>query len=324
MNTNLETILKEKIFGELSLHIKEEKKPYQPLYNWNKALLELGNYIMSDRPEASYKRMVVVLPHRAYAAAFIALGAITSAFRKPILHKDEHFAMLSRLEPNTDLELFQRNGEYKVVTFIGFDGKLLLIRPNKQRPNDIHRYSETSAAKLRLIPEGEKLTPVQEDSAFLKALFGQEQAQEYNNHHQLIASIISNKKAFNQQIVERHLACERQRGSLKELLRPLKRHNSDEGYSKGYIDVRAATRDSDETSEAPLIIFDGSAAYFNHSYDNRRKHWVILLSPEERRFPEVVQQLQDAYYSRNTTHDLIDIESFVSATSMEVMAYYAA
>lgn len=329
MNNSIASVLETKIFKELSLYVKGEAE--RPLYDWNKALLKLGNYIMNDIQEASYKRMVIVLPHRAYAAAFIALGAITRAFNpqnsaEKVLDKDEHLATLRCLKPNTLLELCQNNGKYREVTFVKFEDNFFHINPDKQKPDKIHKYPKAHADRLRLISEEKKSTPVQEDSAFLKALFGQEQSQEYSNHHQLIASIISNKKVFNQQIVERHLTYERQRGSLKELIRPLKRYNSDEGYSEGYVDVRAASRDSDEPSEAPLIIFDGSAAYFNHSYDNRRKNWIVLLSPEERHFPTVVEQLQSEYYRRNTTHDfdLINIKSFVSATSMEVMAYYAA
>jgi hypothetical protein len=273
-----------------------------PIPAWAQFHIGTGQRVYQQatgREGAAPVRIVLALPTRAYAAAFVALGAVLASLSQA----NDAASVLAGLPSGTTVTI--KSGErYLRGVFLGVEeyagGVRYVVQVGKHGTN---RYpesfakhiqpSEQSQVKLPKLQQGRKII----SDEFLSQLLGKDEAWQYSQSTSCASLVITQKLSFEEEVSQSFLTLrgrETHRGKLDSLLR-VQSSSVTEGYKTCVV---ATAEDESNPKDAPVVIFDGARAFLRHHHFYSHRSWVVLLDRCETSFIDAAAQLQQLYVNR--------------------------
>jgi hypothetical protein len=279
--------------------LKYGRRGGKDLPGWSRFLLEVGHRGVSLR--ASDRRMVaaIVAPTRAYAAAFLALGAVAGrvAAAEASPHQSDeraHFEELAALpaESSVTVLIAGKKCKAKILDVNNEPGsESLRVRFEKDGLVQTMPIGELSRVSPGAIGRDQLPRPVKKslesigwDPAFVAAALEVSDVQHFARTDDFTALIIGKLKALSFELEHSRFFVEIERGRaeghLEDLIRTHKFASDIEGDA-----FRTEVMSSQERSlrpdlaalTPPLVIFDGGRAFTKHRHSWPQASWIVVL-----------------------------------------------
>lgn len=271
----------------------------------------------------SSMRLVVALsvPSRSYVAGLTSAGIIAASADIPVIRQTSktHFVEICSLPANAPVSLvvFGPNGSHlkKKGVFAGLteygDSPCAIIMVNrKSSGGGSHLIREEDSDRVGILPSGTIDLPKKQTgrlirgmSAFGRAFFRSEEAQNSLRESRLDCLIVGRINALHREIEETPFAIDRSRkfhiGTLGDVLRVRRFIGAGEPFSSDVIRVRGHSLDWLNESYVPsFIVFDGATAFIRWHSRLRDRNWLVILDRTQTSFREATEILNEAYGRR--------------------------
>lgn len=274
------------------------------------------------------------MPTRAYAACFVALGAVTAMVQETTNKVDnmEHFENLRNLPVGTPLVYISGKIRKKAV----YDGPDLFGGEPRLRikleggsiapvtfiaPKDSKMVQETNASIIKLPQNKQKGKEININSKFISAFIKGINPLEIAFKSFVHAIIISNSKIITDEISNTYFAVNRGnkmvKGTLQDVL-CVKRLCS-ESYKTEIISVN--TRKLPSMNHNPdVVIFDGGQAFlkWRHCWD--KSNIIVLLDRTEPVFIDAVNEFNNRYI-HNRLEDEVSLDLPAAPLGVELACF---
>lgn len=288
------------------------------LPRWAAFYLELGVQLGTLPLSSNNVVVALVVPTRAYVAAFIAAGIVLVRAAHPEASNsaEQHVKQLKELAPGTPVYLRQekrREGVFQGVA-TGFGKTYFKIQVDSSRNKTIDSIPEEKAHQIEIrtvesvkLPKNQNGRERREIAPLVLGLL--------DGHSMRFVSescsdcvVIGNLTALKQECEEQRLALRTTgsqnsqflKGALLDIVRPRRFLPATAAHRSYILPASSSQRLSQMASSynPHCTIFDGSYSYLKLHHAWRQSHSVIILDRTDARFDEATLQVNTAYLDR--------------------------
>jgi hypothetical protein len=311
---------------------------WEPLPEWARFFRSVGQLCAASRDSSQRVIVGAVVPTRAFAASFVALGAVDARLNSAPEQAsvDEHFAVISALPVGSHVTV-QMAGKKYVATFVGRgerNGKEgINVRHEKDGvqsflPAEVcHRVTlgrlgkETLAKRPRIGDSANHSW----DAAFVEGALGVDDAKQFARQDDFAALIIGKLSTLRYELEETVFGVQAGRrvptGHIEDLIRTKKFADDPAGetFRTEVLSDRARELDEDVAAlDPPVVIFDGARAFEKHHWSWPNTSWVVILDQSDEAVGDGAVILNSLYAQRTSDADpmsAMDIPPGVEFTS---------
>lgn len=282
-----------------AIPLKYGNRGAKDIPEWSRFLLEVGHYGLSLRSDCGRLVAAIVVPTRAYAAAFLALGAVAGRVaateRAPQLGDSlAHFLELAALSPGSHVTVMIAGKKCK-ATIIDADTSVgterLKVCFDKDGLVQTMPMSECGRVSPGAIGRDQLPRPTKKDQqslgwdpAFVSGALGVTDVPMFARTDDFTALIIGKLQALSFELEHSTFFVGSGRnqtsGHIEDLIRTKKFANDVEGDA-----FRTEVMSSQERSlrsdlaalKPPLVIFDGGRAFTKHRSSWPDASWIVVL-----------------------------------------------
>lgn len=305
---------------------------WAPLPTWVKYFVRAGAASAGQRADER-KRSVqaLVVPTRAYAAAFSALGVVLRRLSVPVpADPGAHFVMLSRLPKGTPVTYRTRE------TLASFSGLLVECTQGSvviqvARASTIHIAARSahfvlpSTKCLDDLPEQASSRSARAPGTLAAALLEKDLAASFRVSSRLEVAIVGPEAVLREEIASTQLRIPFEdelvaEGPLQELLR-VRRFAADDGPHRANVFATAGSRQEEARGDSPAVaVFDGAVSLLKWGALWSSANRIVILDRADRHLTEATAEI-DREHVANGAPGAAAPGSAVAPTGVDVAAY---
>jgi hypothetical protein len=298
---------------------------WHALPEWASFFREVGRLCASHRSESQRLIAGALVPTRAFAAGFVALGAVEQrlTLAPSQVSAAEHFATLTALPIGSTVTVQQAGKKYlakltRLETGNGNDG--IWVRYEKDGVENFlpvgecHRVTISNLGKDTLAKRPTIANTANHgwDPAFVQSALGVEDATQFARQDDFAALIIGKLSNLRFELEEVEFGIERRPGVLtghiEDLIRTKKFADDPAGetFRTEVLSDRARDLDPDVAAlDPPVVVFDGARAFEKHYWNWPNASWVVILDQSDPATDDGAAILNTLYAQRDSDVDPI-------------------
>ena len=294
----------------INLHFEDSGHWYS-LPEWAEYFIGIGKQLTSASNADTRIVTVIVVPTRAFGAAFVSLGMVISdAASRHRASEAAHFEMLFDLPPGTHVIYRPRPGK----VFKGIlqspeesDGKLRIRVQVHSRPGYLtHILDESSAFRVQPAKHSGKLPKTQGSTSrftneFVESLIGETDPVQLGVQSKVVCTIVGRKNALEHEIRHTPLAIHinghrRVEGQLQDVLRLNKFVAPQQCHRSALVAVGGDAPPSDVINDTEIgVVYDGAAGFLKWGSLRREGHQVVILDRTEPYFEDAISSINNRF-----------------------------
>lgn len=303
------------IIAPVNLHFEDSGEWYS-LPEWAEYFISVGKQLASADHSTSRTVAAIVVPTRAYCAAFVSLGMVVSdAAKRDRSSKAAHFEKLFDLPPNTPV-IF-RPSPRKVLKGLlqgpeEYNGNLYVrvqVQSSDARTGGglTHLIDESRALQVQPAKHSGKLPKKQGAenkrfaNSFVDCLLGDTDPIQLGLHSKVVCAIVGKMNALEYEIRQTPLAIHangdcRTKGQLQDVLRVDRFVSDRQSYRSALIPVVSSPPSGDMTSKVEMaVVFDGAAGFLKWGTMCADRHQIIILDRTELYFDDAISAINSRF-----------------------------
>lgn len=314
------------VLAPVNLHFEDSGHWYS-LPEWAEYFISVGKHISATDTANGRSITAIVVPTRAYAAAFASLGiVIADAAERACPSAAAHFELMFDLPPGTPVIYWQKPD----LSFKGIlqapaedHGKLYLrVQVNSHDGGGLtHWINESRALQVQLAHHSGKLPKSQSGSVrlasgFVDALLGEGDRANLGFESKVVCAIVGRKGALEHEIRHTPLAVHANgdlhaQGMLQDILRVNRFIVGQQTHRSALIPVGSNSHPENViTCVEKAIVFDGAVGFLKWGNAWSGRHQVIILDRTEPYFDDAIaalnrQFMQNGADGEGTTPDFM-------------------
>ena len=292
----------------VNLHF-EDSGEWQSLPEWAEYFIGVGKHLaVADNSESRIVTAIVV-PTRAYCAAFVSLGMVISdAAARDHSSATAHFEMLFDLPAGTPVILRQPPRKVLKGVLQGpeeCNGKLYVrvqVQSRDARTGGglTHLIDESRALQVQPAKHSGKLPKKQGAenkrfaNSFVDSLLGDGDPVQLGLRSKLVCAIVGKKNSLEHEIRHTPLALHangdhRVEGHLQDVLRVDRFVAGDQSYRSALVPVGSSPPTGDVTSKVEMgVVFDGAPGFLKWGAMWPDQHQIVILDRTELYFDDAI------------------------------------
>lgn len=303
----------------------EDSGAWYTLPDWADYFIRIGKQLTPL--ECSKGRLViaVVVPTRAYCAAFVSLGMIVSdAGKREDPTVDAHFEKLLELPPGTPV-LFQPSPrEVQKGLLQGpedYNGKLY-VRVQVQSKNArtggglTHLIEKSRALMVQparhsgKLPKNLSSKNKRLSNGFVESLLGDADSVQLGLRSKFVCAIVGKKSVLEPEIKQTPLAVyangnRRAEGQLQDILRVDRFVSAQQSYRSALVPVGSSPPSDDVTSSVEMaVVFDGATGFLKWGSLWPDRHQIIILDRTELHFDDAISAVNNRFFQNRAEIEL--------------------
>ncbi len=299
----------------VKLHFEDSGEWYS-LPEWAEYFISIGKYLASASQSDSRIVTAIVVPTRAFGAAFVSLGMVISdAAARDSASEAAHFGKLFELPPGTHVIYRPKPGK----TLRGilqepteFNGKLYVrVQVHSSAGGSLtHLIDESRALQVQPARHSGRLPKKQDGknlrfaNAFVDRLLGDADPVQLGLRSKLVCALVGRKTALEHEIRKTPLAVHvngnlHADGVLQDVLRVNRFVTEKQSHRSALVPVGANPPSSRILSNVEIgIVFDGALGFLKWGEMEHNRHQVIILDRTEAYFEDAISAI-NARFSQN-------------------------
>lgn len=298
----------------VNLYFEDSGKWYS-LPKWADYFISIGKQLASADHSTSRIATAIVVPTRAYCAAFVSLGMVVGDASKGDRPSNvAHFEMLFDLPPGTPVIL--RKGQ-KVLRGILQDPEILneeiCIRVQVESKDaatgggltylirESQAYQVQPAKHSGKLPKKQGAENKRFTNSFVDSLLGDADPVQLGLRSKLVCAIVGKKNALEHEIRQTPLAIHangdcRVEGQLQDVLRVDRFVSGQQAYRSALVPVGSSPPSSDVASNVEMaVVFDGAAGFLKWGSMWPNRHQIIILDRTEFYFDDAISAVNSRF-----------------------------
>lgn len=324
----------------LKLHF-EDSGDWHSLPEWAEYFISIGKHLAVAENSGSRIVTAIVVPTRAYCAAFVSLGMVVSdAALRDRSSVAAHFGNLFELPVGTPV-IF-RQDSHKVLRGVmqepvEYNGELYVRVKVQSRDSRIgggltYMVDEARSLQVQLAKHSGRLPKTQKAenrrfaNSFVDNLLGEGDPVQLGLQSKLVCAIVGKRNSLEHEIRHTPLAlyadsdC-RAVGQLQDLLRVDRFVADNQSYRSALLPIGSSAPTGDVISKVEMgVVFDGAAGFLKWGSMWQGQHQIIVLDRTELFFDDAITAI-NSRFSQNR----IDAETPLPASDApaggEVLAF---
>ncbi len=314
-----------------------DKDHWCPLPEWARFLLEVGEKMAALSATSEKKPCcAVVVPIQDYAAALVALGAVSeTAKRTHDVSIDAHFNRLYELPKNAHVRVLEGQ-KYRRGTIIGRENSL-----GARRIQIAMKWNKGASAKKWFTPkECQRVQPISEGEAetvksrnlrkllpnapFVSGLLGTDDLTSFGMVSSLDCLAVTHPARFRREVSERFLGVRNSKGfhagSVQDLLRVREYIQGTDAYHTVVVSPMSREQKKPTNGEQPpLVVFDGINGFLRRQKHYPDSGWVIIVDRSAPNVDEAAAALTNEFIRRS---DSLEPDWETTAPGIEVACFW--
>lgn len=299
----------------VNLHFEDSGEWYS-LPEWAEYFISVGKQLASADDSTSRIVTAIVVPTRAYCAAFVSLGMVISdaAARDPS-SAAAHFEKLFDLPAGTPVIFRSTPGKVLKGVLQGpeeYNGKLhVRVQVQSRDPRAggglTHLIDESRALQVQPAKHSGKLPKKQGAenkrfaNRFVDSLLGDADPVQLGLRSKFVCAIVGKKNALEHEIRHTPLALHsngdcRAEGQLQDVLRVDRFVSGQQSYRSALVPVGSSPPSADVTSKVEMaVVFDGAAGILKWGSMWPERHQIIILDRTELYFDDAISAINSRF-----------------------------
>ncbi len=328
------------LIAPLKLHF-EDSGDWFSLPEWAEYFISVGKHLAVAENCESRIVTAIVVPTRAYCAAFVSLGMVISdAAARDLSSAAAHFEKLFDLPVGTPVILRQPTRKVLKGVLQGseeYNGKLYVrvqvqSRDSRTGGGLTHLIDESHALQVQPAKHSGKLPKKQGAenkrfaNSFVDGLLGDADPVQLGLRSKLVCAIVGKKNSLEHEIRHTPLALHangdcRARGQLQDLLRVDRFVADNQSYRSALVPIGSSPPTADVTSKVEMgVVFDGASGFLKWGAMWPDQHQVIILDRTERYFDDAVTAI-NSRFSQNRADAEPPLPASDAPAGGEVLAF---
>jgi hypothetical protein len=326
--------------AHVNMHF-EDSGVWYTLPNWAEYFIGIGKQLASADFSTSRIVTAIVLPTRAYCAAFISLGLVVSdAAKRDRPSEAAHFEKLFDLPIGTPVIL--RLSPRKVMRGVlqepdEYNGKLCLrvqveSRDIRRGGGLTHLIDEPHALQVQPAKHSGKLPKVQNAknkrfaNRFVDSLLGDADPVQLGLRSKLVCAIVGKKNVLEYEIRQTPLSIHAKgnclaEAQLQDVLRVDRFVSGQQSYRSALVPVGSSPPSGDVISKIEMaVVFDGAAGFLKWGSMWSSRHQIIILDRTELYFDDAISAI-NSRLSQNRTDAELSVSFSPAPPGGEVLAF---
>lgn len=299
----------------VNLHFEDSGEWYS-LPEWAEYFISVGKQLASADHSTSRIVTAIVVPTRAYCAAFVSLGMVVSdAAKRDRPSEAVHFEKLFDLPAGTPVIFRPSSGKVMKGVLQGpeeYNGKLH-VRVQVQSRDDrtggglTHLIDESRALQVQPAKHSGKLPKKQGAenkrfaNSFVDSLVGDADPIQLGLRSKLVCAIVGKKNALEHEIRQTPLAIHangdcRAEGQLQDVLRVDRFVSDQQSFRSALVPVGSSPPSGDVASKVEMaVVFDGAAGFLKWGSMWPDRHQIIILDRTELYFDDAISAINSRF-----------------------------
>jgi hypothetical protein len=294
----------------------DDGKRFRPLPSWCEFFMRLGEMGASWQRSDAKLRIAVVVPTRAFAAAFVAVGAVIATCVEPIDRSDRKqyldWLCANKIGSRARLRVGDSWRAAELINCTEELGQLrLCCKVLRRKGHDYSKLSGPSLDRLAGISETLSLLDVPSRSAFLTGWSRSrlsETAAEFSLRAEYPPLIIGSRRKLIRESNTSFLVsidgAISDTGNLQDIL-AIENSNSRDPVRCRVL--APSSEVSENLQDSRFVIFDGSDGFIEHRRSFSKANYLVVLDRSDSRFNEGLMEFQSDY-ALSASDDLSSIK----------------
>ncbi|MGD9126466.1 MAG: hypothetical protein PVH19_03725 [Planctomycetia bacterium] len=323
----------------INLHFEDSGHWYS-LPEWAEYFIDIGKQLAYLKNTNARTVTAVVVPTRAFGAAFVSLGMVISdVAARDRLSEVAHFEMLFDSPPGTPVIYRKKPGRVLrgILQLPGENNGELCVRVqvhSKEGGEQTLLIKESSALKVQLAKHSGRLPKKQGSNTrfineFVEGLLGEMDPVERGMRSKVTCAIVGQKSILEHEIRQTPLAIHLngQRyvgGQLQDVLRVDKFVALHKSHRSALVVAGGDTPSSDVIDSTEIgVVYDGAAGFLKWGNLWGKSHQVLILDRTERLFSDAINEVNSRF-----SQDSIQSEEALPVTEAplggEILSFWEA
>lgn len=321
----------------------EDSEEWHRLPEWADYFISVGKqFAYADSDSISRIVTAIVVPTRAYCAAFVGFGMVVcDAAKREQLSEIAHFKMLLDLPPGTPVIYLQGTG--KILKGImqppqESDGeqwvRVQVSAPSMKGGGVIQLINKAIALKVQPATHSGKLPQKQSgknkrlSNEFVNILLGDPDPVQLGIQSKYVCAIVGKKSLLEYEIRQTPFAVHRnggnrEKGLLQDVLRVDRFISGEKSHRSALVPIGISQPSSDIISKIETgVVFDGAAGFLKWGTMFQNRHQVIILDRTERYFDDAIHSINSRFLQNRADVELLLPDSALSVPpGTEMLAF---
>ncbi len=299
----------------VNLHFEDSGK-WHSLPEWADYFIGIGNQLATVDHSTSRIVSAIVVPTRAYCAAFVSLGmVIGNARMQDPASATAHFEMLFDQPEGTPV-IYRQSGRVLTGVLQGQDendrGELCVkVQVQSKDPRtgggQTHWINESRSLKVQLanhsgkLPKKQNAKNKQFANAFVDGLLGENDPVQLGTQSKLSFAIVGKKNVLEHEIRHTPLALHangdcRAEGKLQDVLRIENFTSDKQSYRSAIVPVGPSPPSGDMIGKVEIgVVFDGAVGFLKWGAMWACQHQIIILDRTELHFDDAINAVNSRF-----------------------------
>ncbi len=324
-------------FSPVNLHF-EDSGDWYSLPEWAEYFISIGKQVACEEQTGSRIVTAMVLPTRAFGAAFVSLGMIISdAAARNHSSESAHFEKLFDLPPGTPViyrpapgktlrGVLQSPEEYRGKLHVrvqvqsrGGGGLTYLI-------DELRALQVQPARHSGKLPKKQGAENARFANAFVDGLLGEADPVQLGLRSKLVCALVGKQNVLKHEIKQTPLALHangqrRAEGHLQDVLRVNQFVTGQQSHRCALVPVRSGSPADDVLASTEMgVVFDGALGFLKWGQLWRGRHQVIVLDRTEPYFDDAISAI-NTRFSQNRVEGDVALPADDAPAGGEVLAF---
>jgi hypothetical protein len=299
------------------LHFEDSGEWYS-LPDWAEYFISVGKQLAHAKQSNSRIMTAIIVPTRAYGAAFISLGMVISdAAARDHTSAAAHFEKLFDMQVGTSV--IYRPGRGKTLRGVlkapeEFKGKLhVKVQVHSKEGGGLTYFVDESRAlqvqparHSRQLPKKQGTENTRFANKFVDSILGDSDPVQLGLRSKLCCAIVGKKSALEYEIRKTPLAIhvngdQYAEGLLQDILRVNRFVSENQSYRSALVPVGSEPPSSDIMENVQMgVVFDGAHGFLKWAERWNRSHQIVILDRTEPYFDDAISAI-NSRFSQNRT-----------------------
>lgn len=325
------------VIAPVNLHFEDSGNWYS-LPEWAEYFINVGKDLATADHELGRIVTAIIVPTRAFAAAFASLGIIIAdAATRDYATAAGHFETLFDLPPGTPV-IYRRNPRSVLKGVLQgpdeIDGKLYVrVQVHSDDGGGLtHLIPESLALQVQPANHSGKLPKTQSGgnvrlaNAFVDSLLGAADPIQLGHSSRLVCALVGRRNVLEHEIRHTPLAIhangnQHSTGHLQDILRVNRFVTGQQSYRSALVPVGATLPPEHILNGVEkAVLFDGAIGFLNWGNGWPGRHQVIVLDRTEPYFDDAVSALNQRFLQNGGSGD-ISVPALAAPPGGEVLTF---
>lgn len=308
------------VLTPVNLHFEDSGNWYS-LPEWAEYFISVGKHLTAAPPFESRIVTAIVVPTRAFGAAFVSLGMVVSdAASRDLASETVHFEKLFDLPPGTPV--IYRPGTGKTLRGIlqepeEYQGKLRVRVQVHNRAGGGLTYiiDESKAMQVQparhsgTLPKKQGVENARFANEFVNSLLGEADPVQLGLRSKLVCTLVGKRNTLEHEIRQTQLAIhanghQHAEGHLQDVLRVNRFVTEQQSYRSALVSVGSDSPTVEVVSKTESgVVFDGASGFLKWGQLWNGCHQVVVLDRTEPYFYDAISAINTRFSQRRIDGD---------------------